>query len=156
MISNVPTVKDELICEMRKASEIRGLWYFMLVNEGVRRGLPVSFARPKIFELGISNKQRNANTDEFKVWADTFVTPNRQKFFEMEVVKMTDTEARVDFHYCPMLSAWSKLTDDPEFLSKICDMAMDVDRGLFSTYDHFEFELGDAIAAGGKTCQLCM
>ena len=34
MISNVPTVKDELICEMHKASEIRGLWYFMLVNEG--------------------------------------------------------------------------------------------------------------------------
>jgi hypothetical protein len=47
-----------------------------------------------------------------------------------------------------------KLTKDEKKIEKLCDIAMDGDRGIISTFPKFEFELGDTISKGGRCCQL--
>lgn len=76
-----------------------------------------------------------------------------QKAFEMDV-KTTDNELSIEFHYCPLVEAWRKLTGDEEKISRLCDIAMEGDRGIISCFDKFSFELGDTIANGKDTCQV--
>jgi len=47
-----------------------------------------------------------------------------------------------------------KLTGDEQKIAKLCDMPMDGDRGVISTFPRFEFELGHTIAQGGPCCQI--
>ena len=79
-----------------------------------------------------------------------------RKLFDMEVVSEDENEVHIEFHYCPMCGQWIKTTDDQAFIEKICDIAMDVDRGLFDMYDCFEFELGRTICQGHSTCEVCI
>jgi hypothetical protein len=69
-------------------------------------------------------------------------------------VTTTDEELKIDFHYCPLVAAWKKLTNDETRISALCDIAMDGDRGIISKFDKFTFELGDTIANGKDTCQV--
>jgi hypothetical protein len=60
----------------------------------------------------------------------------------------------VEFHYCPHVAAWQKLTKDEQKIATLCDIAMDGDRGMVSAFPKFKFELGDTIAKGGKGCTI--
>ena len=55
------------------------------------------------------------------------------------------------FHYCPLVAAWQKQTDDPGYIKLLCDMAMDGDRGMFSD-PSLEFHLDQTIAGGCDSC----
>jgi hypothetical protein len=70
-------------------------------------------------------------------------------------VDVTDEELKIEFHYCPLVAAWKKLTNDEEKIATLCDIAMDGDRGIASEFDSFEFELGKTIAKGDKICEVC-
>ena len=74
-----------------------------------------------------------------------FLNDHNIKQFHMELVSLTDDEAVVHFHYCPMCGAWTKLTDNEKEIGMICDCAMDVDRGVFDLYEHIGFKLEKAI-----------
>jgi len=69
-------------------------------------------------------------------------------------VKTTDEELNIEFHYCPLVEAWKKLTGDEVKISKLCEIAMEGDRGIVSKFDKFVFRLGNTIANGDKTCQV--
>ena len=53
-----------------------------------------------------------------------------------------------------MVAAWLKLTKDEENIATLCDIAMDGDRGIVSTFNNFDMQLGETIASGGKVCRL--
>jgi hypothetical protein len=89
----------------------------------------------------------------WRKFAAAFATEQVRKIFEMDV-KTTDEELSIEFHYCPLVAAWKKLTGDEAEISRLCDIAMDGDRGIISKYDKFTFELGDTIASGADTCQV--
>ncbi|MDI9390987.1 MAG: L-2-amino-thiazoline-4-carboxylic acid hydrolase, partial [Synergistota bacterium] len=74
--------------------------------------------------------------------------------FEMDVVESTDDRFVVEFHFCPLVRAWTKLTDNEEEIAHLCDIAMDGDRGIVSRFPDFRMELKDTIASGGKVCRL--
>ena len=156
-ITNLPTIKDDLILKLRKASENRGMWYYFLLKTAQDKGYDIEdFARKAIRAVGRSNRSKYPDTDDLKTFVDAFMDETSRKMFEMELVSFDGKEARIDFHYCPMTGAWTKITDDQKFLEKICDIAMDVDRGLFDTYDCFEFSLGRTICQGHGTCEICI
>ena len=157
MIKNLPTIDDELIVKLRKASENRGLWFFYLMKEAHVKGYDIEdFAHKAIREVGHSNRPKYPDTDDLKVFVEHFMDDINRRLFEMELVSLDENEAKIDFHYCPMCGMWTQLTEDQEFLEKICDIAMDVDRGLFDTYDCFEFSLGKTICQGNDTCEIRM
>ena len=69
-------------------------------------------------------------------------------------VEVDEEKLIVDFNYCPLVSAWLKLTDNEEAIDQYCDIAMEGDRGIISTYDNFKFDLQKTIASGDDHCRL--
>jgi hypothetical protein len=60
----------------------------------------------------------------------------------------------VEFHYCPLVNAWTQLTDDEKKIARLCDIAMDGDRGIVSTFPGFNLDLENTIASGDDVCRL--
>jgi len=160
MIKNIPSINEEHLNNLRAASQNRGLWYYQLLKEAQRRGVDIDFARQGIREVGhLNGHTKFPKTSNLREFIKAFMSETPRKMFEMELISLTDTEAHIEFHYCAMCAMWQnfeKENMDTDFIPYICDIAMEVDRGMFDTYDCFEFTLGDTIAAGKKTCQLCI
>lgn len=155
MNKQVATINDFVSCEMRKANETRGLWYYMLVQSAGKYGMDKEkFARGAIRKLGNLYRGGYPDTDSVPEFMGAFLNDHNIKQFGMELKSLTDDEAVVHFHYCPMYGAWCKLTDDQKEIDMICDCAMDVDRGVFDKYEHIGFRLDKAIACGDEVCEL--
>lgn len=155
MFKNETTVNDTLSREIRAANETRGLWYYMLVKSAAKHGLDAeSYARGAIRQVGQYYRKKYPNTDSVPDFLGAFLSEHTIKQFHAELISLTDDEAVVHFHYCPMAAMWKRLSDDGEYLKKICDCAMDVDRGVFDLYEHLGFELIDSIVAGCSVCKL--
>lgn len=155
MITNNPSDRGQHIKDLRDAIEHRATWFFYLVEEAEKRGLGLDFARDAIMNCGcFHGKNKYTQTDNLKKFAPEFVTDNVKNIFEMDV-NVTDEELNIEFHYCPLVAAWRKLTNDEEKIATLCDIAMDGDRGIASQFDSFEFQLGKTIAKGDGICEVC-
>jgi hypothetical protein len=75
------------------------------------------------------------------------------RVFEMKIKKSTKDELNVEFHYCPLVSAWKKQGATDEEIGTLCDIAMRGDAAIAEAFGA-KLELGDVIAKGGHTCQL--
>jgi hypothetical protein len=154
MIQNNPQQKPKAVEDLRKAIEHRATWMYLLIDEAVKQGLSSDFARKAIFRCGCfhgDNKFRQ--TSSLTEFAGQFADPNVTEIFEMEV-HSGEQELAIDFHYCPLVAAWQKFTDDEKKIAELCDIAMDGDRGIASRFDAFDFSLGQTIARGDKVCQM--
>lgn len=155
MIQNNAKINDTLSKEIRKANETRGMWYYQLVKAAGRYGLDEeAYARSAIRKLGNLYRKNYPDTDSISQFMGAFMNDQTIKQFHAKLVSMTDEEAIVHFHYCPMCGAWTKLTEDEKEIGLICDCAMDVDRGVFDLYDHIGFKLERAIGMGDGVCEL--
>lgn len=88
-------------------------------------------------------------------FGNTFFTEDVKKIFEIEINKMDENELKLEYGYCPLVTAWQQLGLDATMLEKLCDIAMSGDRGIESRFDEFEFTLGKTIAQGNSTCEVC-
>ena len=52
------------------------------------------------------------------------------------------------------MAAWKKQTNDEKDIEKLCDIAMDGDRGIVSMFPDFEFVLEETIAQGKPVCRI--
>ena len=52
----------------------------------------------------------------------------------MDVLKSTDDELNIDFHYCPLVKAWQKAGCTDEEIATLCDIAMCGDHGIGEAY----------------------
>lgn len=77
-----------------------------------------------------------------------------QRTFEMDNIRYDESEMKVDFHYCALVSAWEKLGCSDERIALLCDIAMDGDRG-FADELGFDLELSGTLANGCDICKLC-
>lgn len=154
MIKNTPADRGAHIDDLRGAIEHRATWFYMLIDEARKQGLDYEFARKAILNCGcFHGANKYTQTDDLKVFAPEFITDNVRNIFEMDTV-LTDEELKIEFHYCPLVAAWKKLTNDDEQIATLCDIAMDGDRGIASQFDAFEFELGKTIAKGDAICEV--
>jgi hypothetical protein len=71
----------------------------------------------------------------------------------MKIQQLTDETFNVDFHYCPLVSAWKKQGCSDEECDKLCDWAMEGDRGIAEAFG-CELELPRTIAKGDGICQI--
>jgi hypothetical protein len=154
MITNNATDKGQHIKDLRDAIEHRATWFYYLIDEAQKRGLDTEFAKAAIINCGcFHGKNKYTPTDDLKVFAPEFISDNVKNIFDMDV-EVTDEELKIEFHYCPLVAAWKKLTNDEEKIAALCDIAMDGDRGIASAFDAFEFELGKTIAKGDDICEV--
>ena len=159
-IKNVPvTTNDPVVNLDRNDIEQRGEWFYFIVEEAKKNNVDwEAITRPAVRKVGQVRGARqfaNVDTDDFHAVAETF-TSNlpRMTSFEKELVKCTDDEIIIDHHYCPLLAAWQKQTDDQEVLCKYCDIAMEGDRGIFENIKGATFHLDSTLAEGDPVCRL--
>ncbi|MBP8672539.1 MAG: L-2-amino-thiazoline-4-carboxylic acid hydrolase [Synergistales bacterium] len=155
-IRNEATIKDQHVEDMRNAIEHRATWFYFLLDEARKRGLDWDdFARAAIFRTGCFHGDvKFTKIEDLKQFAREFANDLVRQIFEMDVVESTDDRFVVEFHFCPLVRAWTKLTDNEEEIAHLCDIAMDGDRGIVSRFPDFRMELKDTIASGGKVCRL--
>ena len=159
VIINKPTIDEEHVIEMRNAYEHRATWMSLLLDEARKSGLDWDdFARKAIFRCGSFHGEnltaKCPDISDLKEFAKVFSTPTSKKVFEMDVTKLSDDEFFVEFHYCPLVSAWVKQGFSDEDIAKLCDIAMDGDRGIADKFPAFQFELGKTIAQGNPVCEI--
>ncbi len=154
MITNNKKEHGQHIEELRSAIEHRATWFALLVDEAKKRGLDLEFAKDAIFRCGaFHGESKLPRTEDLRVFTEAFLPENTQKIFDMET-DVSEDHLTVTFHYCPLVAAWQKLGVSDEDIDLYCDTAMDGDRGIVSTYENFEYRLGDTIAKGCQTCQM--
>lgn len=159
-VVNVAKNTDEqIVNEVRDAIEHRATWMYLLMKEAQERGLDWDdFARKAISACGSLHGGRFAenmdDTTDLAEFSRVFAVGTGRKVFEMEVLKEDEDGYYLDFHYCPLVSAWQKLGVTGEELEQLCDIAMDGDRGIAGRFDDFEFTLGETIAQGHPVCQI--
>ena len=157
-IKNEAVKQNDTIEMMRKNFEHRATWMGLIYDEGKKRGVDLEeIIRAAIKRTGHIHgeniKAANKNPDSVGSFGLTFLDDNGVKCFQMDIQDPTADKMDVEFHYCPLVSAWEKLGFDQETMAKLCDMAMDGDRGIAQA-NGFKFELGDTIAKGNSCCEL--
>lgn len=152
MITNKPSITDDQhVNDCRRWIEARANWLFYLVQEAEKRGIdPYEFAYAAIHQCGDRQRESLPKTDSVVTFCQACFTESVTKIFEQDV-HYEENRVDVEFHYCPLVAAWQKLTDDEELIDKLCDIAMEGDRGQFAQFD---FELGDTIAKGCPSCKI--
>lgn len=155
-IKNVPTLNEKHINDLRAAIEHRAAWFYLLLDEARKSGLSwEDFARKAIFRCGcFHGDNKFTKTNDLVQFADEFANENVKKMFEMDIKEKSNKRFEVEFHYCPLLSAWQKLGAEEKDLELLCDIAMEGDRGIIDTFTEFTFTLGDTIAKGCKVCSV--
>lgn len=161
MINNKITIKgDPLVDIQRGAIGHRATWTGLTYTKAVEAGKAEEvekIIREAIVETGkiqgAEIKSQCQNPESVKCFAETFLTPNVVKTFEIELKNKTEDRLDIEFHHCPLLKAWQDLGFDDKTCEKLCDMAMDGDRNIAKAMG-LEFHLGDTIAKGCKTCEI--
>lgn|GEM_PF-105253 len=147
---------DQRISALRKAIEHRAEWLFFLLDEADKAGADwEKIGRNAIFRCGcFHGVSQFTATAYLRQFAAEFANEDVKKIFEMEIMEISDSRFCVEFNYCPLVSAWLKHTDDEERIAKLCDIAMEGDRGILHEFPAFDFRLDDTIAWGGKVCRI--
>lgn len=155
--NNAKITDNEVITGLRGAIEHRATWMGMMMVEAEKEGANAeSFTRKAIFKCGgfhgknITDKQVGEGIPEFE---KAFLPENTKKIFEMDVKNCDEEKLEVEFHYCPLVSAWIKQGYTDEQIKLMCDCAMDGDRGIADSHG-YEFKLGKTIAAGDEICEV--
>jgi len=155
-IKNESKINNKKVLENRAAIEHRATWFYLLLDEARKEGLDWdSFARRAIFKCGCFHGNTNFNDiKNLKDFSNILISDTAEKVFEAETIELTDEKFILEFNYCPLVAAWIKHTDNEEDISKLCDIAMDGDRGIVSTLEDYNINIHSTIASGADSCHI--
>lgn len=159
-INNDPQVKDNKeINVLRSQMQQRAQWLFYIVDEMKKRGIDYEpIIRDAIYRVGCFRGEQMVSAfkdrKDLVELGESFKNHMNCIAFEKEFVCMEDEKLEMHFHHCPLVEGWMQVTDDEELIAKLCDMAMDGDRGIFSRVPESEFILDGTIAEGKPVCTL--
>lgn len=161
-IDNKPHVTDnEKANIQRGAIGHRATWMaltYLAAKEAGQEEDGEKFARTGISKTGLRDGQSfkckcKAVPTDCGELADVFLSDTTRACFEIDFKTVTPERLDMEFHHCPLLKAWQDLGLDDDTCAKLCDMAMDGDRGIAKGMG-LNFHLGDTIAQGKPTCQV--
>ena len=151
---------------LRNFFEHRALWLYFLCDEARKKGIdPATFAPAAVRRCGIYHGMRaltgkdeafqsaGAGGGNCRMMRKKVFLSAGKTIFEMKVIKSDENAFDVDFHYCPLVSAWQKQGCSDEEIDKLCDWAMEGDRGIADAFG-CELELKKTIARGDGVCEI--
>ena len=149
---------DAVTNARRSAFELRATWMAEFYLEAKKDGIDLEpIMRRAIRKVGSRNGQAELDAQGGDLCVSCF-GKNFMKVpgttFEMQPTRYSNGEFDVDFHYCPLLTAWQKLGLDQETCALLCDIAMEGDRGMSETLG-LDFQLPQRISMGDDVCTLC-
>ncbi len=156
-IVNVSKRNNYVIKSIRGTLEHRATWLYLLLKEAEKKGVkwedigyPATHACGNMQGKDFSEQ---AKTKSFKGLKKVLFTLPAQMVFDMKILECTDDTLSIDFEYCPLVAAWQKLGCTDEEIARLCDIAMEGDRGIAESFGG-KMELGETIATGYKKCQI--
>ena len=171
-IKNEARKNGFLLKNLRNFFEHRALWLYFLYDEGRKKGIKMeSFIPDAIRRCGIfhglrakTGKEEAVKSPSVPSLADNRKTscrllqkklfpPVGKAIFEMKFLKLDDDSFDVDFYYCPLVAAWQKQGCTDEEIDKLCDWAMEGDRGIADAFG-CSLELKKTIAKGDGVCEI--
>jgi hypothetical protein len=166
-IINTAKKNGFLVRNLRNFFEHRALWMYFLCDEARKAGAkPEKFAPAAIRRCGLfhggralTGKDSAAALEGIQQGGNCRLLKKKlfprpgQMIFEMKILRITDDNFDVDFHYCPLVAAWKKQGLSDEDCDKMCDWAMEGDRGIAEAFG-CELELPKTIAKGDGICQI--
>jgi len=142
---------------IRGTLEHRATWLYLLLKEAEKKGVQwEDIGYPAIKACGHMHGKELVNlsrTTSLKGLKKKLFTIPAQMVFDMKILESTDNTLSVDFGYCPLVAAWQKIGCTDEEIVRLCDIAMEGDRGIAESFGG-RLELGGTIANGHKKCQI--
>ena len=157
-IKNRSLVYDGPVDINRKAIEHRATWMGLTFKEMRNAGVDAEgITRKAIRETGHFHggldKAACKDAKDLSEFEKVFLNNVTKSSFQMDVTEDTKDDLKIEFHYCPLISAWQKQGFNDEDCALLCDMAMDGDRGIAEAMG-YTLELTDTIAKGCPVCKL--
>jgi len=157
-IQNAPHLKEDKIDLARSCIEHRATWMALMYEEMEKAGCDAEkVARAAIKRCGnihgLGFKAKCKDPKDVAEFNTVFLFEDGRKNFEIDVVEVDRNHLKAEFHYCALVNAWKKLGLDDERIAKLCDIAMDGDRGIAESMG-LTLDLSDTIAKGCTTCKL--
>ena len=156
-IKNIPKYNNKIINAARGLLEHRAAWLYFLLDEAQKRGINTEdFAKSAVMRCGSFQGDlliAKAGTKSLKGLKKKLFTLPARLMFEMKILACTDDRLDIDFHYCPLVAAWQSQGATDEQIAKLCDIAMQGDRGIAGSFG-CELELGETIANGFSRCEI--
>ena len=156
-ISNVPKRNGLILKSIRGTLEHRATWLYLLLREAEKKGVAwEDIGPPAVRACGNMHGKELVDlsgTSSLKGLKKKLFTRPAQMLFDMKILESSDTELSIDFGYCPLVAAWQKLACNDEEIARLCDIAMEGDRGIAESFGG-RLELGETIANGHEQCQL--
>lgn len=157
MIKNHAKHTNKIIKAIRGTLEHRASWLYLLLDEAEKRGIATEeFSRAAILRCGCFQGDHlvaEAGTKSLRGLKKTLFTLPARMVFEMKVLTCTDDRLDIDFHYCPLVAAWQAHGASDTQIARLCDIAMQGDRGIASSFG-CELNLGETIAKGYGKCEI--
>lgn len=156
-IKNIPRRNNFLLKAIRGTLEHRATWLYLLLKEAEKKGIIwEDIGLPAIKACGNMHGKELIHlggTNSLKGLKKKLFTLPAQMVFDMKILESTDNKLYINFGYCPLVSAWQKIGCTDEEIGRLCDIAMEGDRGIAESYGG-KMELGDTIANGSNRCQI--
>ena len=156
-IKNIPKHKNKIIKAIRGLLEHRATWLYLLLDEASKRGIETEeFAKAAVMKCGCFQGDKltaDVGTRSLKGLKKILFTLPARMVFEMKMLACTDDQLDIDFHYCPLVAAWQLQGATDEQIAKLCDIAMQGDRGIAKSFG-CELVLGETIANGYSKCEI--
>ncbi|MBM7867608.1 hypothetical protein GTO89_13265 [Heliobacterium gestii] len=141
---------------VRQAFQDRATWFYLLLDEAQAMGVDAeTLAKKAIFRYGQMKGQAMEPTAEMEKLIAQFARPTSQAIFEMKIVEVTPEQAVIEFHRCPLVDAWRERHGcDVKETDRLCDWAVQGDRGIMACFPDFEFIPEKRIGAGDACCRM--
>ena len=156
-IKNLPKHNNFLLKAIRGTLEHRATWMYLLLKEAEKKGIQwEDIGYPAIKACGNMHGRELielGRTSSLKGLKKKLFTLPAQMVFDMKILESTDEKLSIDFGYCPLVGAWQKIGCTDEEIARLCDIAMEGDRGIAESYGG-KLDLGETIANGFEKCQI--
>lgn len=156
-IINIPKIDNFIVRAVRETLEHRGTWLYLLLKEMDRSGTKwETIGCRAIGKCGALHGKRLKGpvmSPGFKYLKKKLFTLPARIVYEIKIVTNKDNRLDLDFGYCPLVSAWTKLGCSNEDIKRLCKISMEGDRAIAKEFGG-HLELGDTIANGFNRCQI--
>ena len=145
----------EMIEKVRAAIKDRATWFALLYN-GFKEVLPEEkveeISRKAIFEFGKMKAKKDKLPFSHKEWVSKHESKGSALVFDSDIEIFGDHSIQKMKH-CALVDAWKEMGLSSEDIAKLCDIAMEGDRGRAAAHG-VHMELKETLGKGDNFCKL--
>lgn len=146
---------------LRSQMEQRAQWLSYILDEAEAKGVDIDdICRDAIYKVGCLRgadivKNAKDKGDLVEV-SEYFRNHPNYIAFEKEIVEATPDHLEIRHYHCPLVSGWQKAGKDEATISKLCEIAMRGDFGMFTNVKDAKLTLASTLADGDDCCTLIL